>query len=346
MHLSISSWPLSTRPYWPTEQWHSRPPRASGVDEQRLTAVIDYGRSHLPNLQSLLVVHQGYIISEYYYPGSDHRRVQRLHSATNSVTTALLGVVLARRALRNLDQPLHTLLPSTEPARRAITLRHLLTMTSGIGRTDHQPDWPLDARWSPQTDDITAALTEPLVARPGTRFQYATPATQLFAPILRALVKMDIAAFAATSLFEPLGIRNWSWQRDPHGYPIMGHGLALAARDLAKIGYLYLNRGLWADKRILPAAYVVASTRPQHSGGWPMYVPYGYLWWVTEIRGQAAFYAAGHGEQYVYIIPGLDTVIVLTGDDAVEARDYQGHRALIEEWIVPILADSTISKAR
>jgi CubicO group peptidase (beta-lactamase class C family) len=143
-------------------------------------------------------------------------------------------------------------------------------------------------------------------------------------------------AFARAELLGPLGIatnhaleltvNHWpvtqaeletfeqatvAWPRDPQGYNFGGGGLKLPARDLAKLGYLYLNGGRWDGTQVVPADYVRASTQPQSDPG---IGDYGYQWWVTDDYGYDTFRAQGYGGQLIYVIPELDLVVVITSD--------------------------------
>jgi CubicO group peptidase (beta-lactamase class C family) len=120
---------------------------------------------------------------------------------------------------------------------------------------------------------------------------------------------MPASEFARTFLFEPLGISTWQWPVDSGR-----DGMSLRPRDMAKLGYLYLKRGLVGGKQVVPAHFVRQSTRRQIQGGFPENEGYGYYWWVTTIKGHAAFYAGGFGGQYILMVPDLDVVIVITSN--------------------------------
>jgi CubicO group peptidase (beta-lactamase class C family) len=104
-----------------------------------------------------------------------------------------------------------------------------------------------------------------------------------------------------------------AWPRDPQGYHYGGGFLKLPARDLAKLGYLYLNGGRWDRTQVVPADYVAASTRPQSDPPQDL-GDYGYQWWVTNETGHDSFSALGFGGQLIQVIPDLDLVVVITSD--------------------------------
>jgi CubicO group peptidase (beta-lactamase class C family) len=126
------------------------------------------------------------------------------------------------------------------------------------------------------------------------------------------------------------------WKVSGQGDSTGGFGAHFTARDLAKLGLLYLAGGCWDGERLLPEAYVAASTRWQSGGGWPEHAPYGYLWWVPVREGneaQHAYYGSGYGGKYLYVVPQLDLVIVLLSTS--EQGPGEGQRNLITRYILP-----------
>jgi CubicO group peptidase (beta-lactamase class C family) len=142
-------------------------------------------------------------------------------------------------------------------------------------------------------------------------------------------------------LFAPLGIASdeqdgFAWETDPQGYYIGGAGMRLKARDAAKIGYLYLNKGQWDGVQIIPSDYAYEATRAHSRGGPPEAESYGYHWWVTEQDGYHSFFAAGFGGQYIQVIPDLDLVLVIFAPDAPSIGVY--HRNFIASlFVIPAI---------
>jgi CubicO group peptidase (beta-lactamase class C family) len=125
--------------------------------------------------------------------------------------------------------------------------------------------------------------------------------------------------FAKQNLFEPLGIQSAYWHQDPQGYYIGGFGLGLSARDLAKIGFLYLNNGYWNGQSIVSEYWVKESTDQQiQAASHPIYgnFGYGYQWWVKTVDGCSSFRAWGRRGQFIAVVPELDLVIAVTSDPA------------------------------
>jgi CubicO group peptidase (beta-lactamase class C family) len=224
-----------------------------------------------------------------------------VYSVTKSVLSILIGIAIDRGQLR-LDDKLGDLLPETlqtdvDPSVRHITVRRLLTMTAGFVRSDEDPHVPLSDMWR-------WMLNGKLIAAGGAKFTYNSWSPNLLSVVLDRATKQTGAGFAQESLFDPLDIRNYAWPFDAEGHLVGDTGLSLTARDMAKIGQLYLNRGRWGDARIVSENYVADSTARHTQGGPPVNASYGYLWWIEP--GQAgidAFFAAGSGSQLIYVVP-------------------------------------------
>jgi CubicO group peptidase (beta-lactamase class C family) len=140
---------------------------------------------------------------------------------------------------------------------------------------------------------------------------------------------MSTLQFADAVLFQPLGITSRRWATDREGVNIGGIGLALTPRDMAKIGFLYLNQGIWDGQQIVSPAWVQFTTSPQPGNPAQPNMPgYGYGWWVYEMHGQRVYYASGYGGQFIFVLPAFDMVVVMTGDENVpppvhDANTYQ-----------------------
>jgi CubicO group peptidase (beta-lactamase class C family) len=247
-------------------------------------------------------------------------------SGAKSFTCALVGIALQEGFLHSVDERLVDFADyavwNTDPQIERITLKHLLTMTSGLHWGDHPAE--VD-RWLQSDGWLRRAFELPVVHEPGTTFAYK-PDPRLVAWIVSQATRMAASKFARTYLFEPLGISTWQWPID-----LGRDGISLRPRDMAKLGHLYLNRGLWGNKRVVRAHFVDQATRRQVQGGFPENEGYGYYWWVTRIQGHTTFYAGGFGGQYILVVPELDTVMVITSDPD---RPHLENRTIIGERVV------------
>lgn len=323
------------RDYWPTDGWRDAAPASQGIDSAVLGAALAHLARDYPAVQSILVVRHGYVVAERYFGGHDSTERFDLRSATKSIVSALVGIALDRKMLHSVDQPIASLLPEyfladdVDPRERHITLRHLLTMTSGL-------DWDeasAGAYFVGTGDWASAILGRPMVAEPGRRFAYSSGNAHLLAMVIARATKGTPLAFANAQLFAPLGFQLglFDWLTDPQGVNAGGAGLRLSTREMAKIGWLYANEGCWAGTAILPAAWVRASTTKQSDPG-PNAAGYGYLWWISKaIPG--AYAAIGYGGQYIIVDPALDAVIAVTADPR---RGESRHLEVIAQEIVPL----------
>jgi CubicO group peptidase (beta-lactamase class C family) len=349
------------RDYWPTAGWRTAPPAEAGMDPKALT-VLDTNVAYHPQLRSLLVVRHGYLVYERYWNG-DAGTGQEAFSVTKSFTAALVGIALRDHHLKSLNQTVGELLaahlpPRADPRLAKVTVQQLLTMTSGLaGDTppDGNPD--LTYRLYDSRDWVRHILERKLVSKPGTTFAYSNASSHLLSAIVADTTGQTTLEFAHAKLFSPLGIHaehafqpvgvafptpaeerayeqaKVAWVTDPQGYHSGFAGLKLPARDLAKLGYLYLNGGRWDGVQVVPAGYVRASTQRQsHPPAGHRFDGYGYQWWVTSEHGHPSFVAVGYGGQFIQVIPDLDLVVVITSD-AENGRD--DAQQLVGEAIVP-----------
>lgn len=306
-----------------------------GVDATVLAQLVtEIREQRLSNLHSVLVIKNGKLVFEEYFEGPDEQRgrslgsvrfdrttLHDLRSVTKSITSALVGLAVGRGLVGPSDlltSHLPDLRELATGAKAGLSVKHLLTMTSGL-------EW--DERTYPYTDprnsetamdlagsSVRYVLTQDLVAEPGTRFQYCGGCTMLLAAVVREATGKDLDAFADEMLFRPLGITEFEWLHHTDGLPIAASGLRLRPRDVAKIGYLYVNDGRWKGEQILPSPWVEESTRKHiHLDS---IAGYGYQWWVDAepIHGVSVDIpiARGNGGQRIYVVRELDLVVVIT----------------------------------
>jgi len=192
-----------------------------------------------------------------------------------------------------------------------MTLEHLLTMSSGLDCHADQGEVTLRQMWQ-QPDWVQFTLDLPMIEEPGSRFEYCSPGSHLLSAIIQENTHTSTEAFAKEHLFKQLGISDYSWPANNLGVNNGWGRLRMKPHDLVKIGYLYLNNGLWDEEQILSPEWVHAATK-KHSSPPPEFEPwdgYGYQWWVYSL----GFYSArGRGSQYISVIPEKDMVVVFTG---------------------------------
>lgn len=297
-----------------------------------------------PLLSALLVVHRGAIVFERYYNGLTQDQPFLAWSVAKSVTGIGVGIALREGLLTGVGQTLGTLIPERIPAGvdprvAGITVEQLLTMTAG---------WEWDGRINFQrhaeTDDLDLDLTRTLVFDPGVCFEYDNGCSNLLSYIIQSLSGETMADYLQPRLFDPLGIARPTWLTTEDGATRGAGGLDLTARDLAKLGYLFLRGGRWDTTRIVDQEWVASSTSVQSSGTSDMTganisygSAYGYHWWIRQYDGYPAYYASGYGGQLIYVVPDLDLVVV-TGVTPIAADQPERQQIpvpFIDELIVP-----------
>lgn len=314
---------------------------ASEFDNDQASLLEKEITTNYPNLFSLLVLKDNTIIYEKYFQGHNADTYTHVFSVTKSVKSSLIGIALEKGMVKSLDQPLADYLPGyfIDPVQRnkkEITIRQALTMTAGITPTDASID-----TWFKHEDWFGYTLDQPLEETPGTKFTYNTGLTHLLSGVLTNASGMSTRDFADRYLFSQLNITNYRWDTDPKGYYGGGHLLYLTPRDMAKFGSLYLNRGQWEGKQIVPADWVAESIKEQVKVD--EHESYGYLWWIYSIRDEIngrdlpAFAARGLGGQYIVVIPDRKLTVVLTCDNTKRSRDRSDVSSLIEKFILKAL---------
>ncbi|HXF41570.1 MAG TPA: serine hydrolase [Blastocatellia bacterium] len=320
--------------YYPTSQWRTSSPSEQGLDAKILKKLVKRIRKNkIAAIDSLLVVRNGYLVVDEYFNGSRPDYLHTLQSDTKSVTSLLIGIAAQQGLISSLDQevlgffPEYRRIRNVDDLKSAMTLRDLLTMRTGLdwGEDPYQGS-PLFQLNNCQCDWLKFVLDWPMRETPGTRFEYNSGGVILLGGVIRNVSGMPTDVFAQQKLFDPLGITQVRWYYgEPDNLPHMGGGLNMKARDMAKLGYLVLKKGLWEDRQIVSREWLDESMQhhvrnPRTFGSHP--VDYGYLWWLLPLDGagrdqgeQADVYtAAGARDQWIFVIPRYDMVVVVTGD--------------------------------
>jgi CubicO group peptidase (beta-lactamase class C family) len=290
-----------------------------------------------PSVHSVIVVKDGATLAEWYFEGQDEIRgrsqgrvkfgpdtLHDIRSATKSIVSLLFGIAVEERAIPSLDAPVLDYFPEYRdlqtPERRAIRLRDLLTMTSGL-HWDEDTHPYTDSRNSETAMDLARdrlrfVLSQKLEARPGTRWRYSGGDVAVIAAVLERATKRTLADYAREKLFTPLGINRFEWLQDARGTYLAASGLRMLPRDMAVIGQMMLDGGAYRGRQIVARDWVAASTT-QHSvldTAPGCGTAYGYFWWLgPACPADVAWYAAiGNGGQRIFVVPGNRLVIVVT----------------------------------
>ncbi|MDH6263737.1 serine hydrolase [Bradyrhizobium sp. BR13661] len=283
--------------------WVMTVPEKQGLNTALLCAM-DEGISggKLANVDDIVVIRHGVLVFERYYDyphqmNYDATTRHNGYSMTKSVVSLLVGVAMDRGLIKDLDAPISSYLPDYAGLRAwdkdRMTLRHLLTMSAGLGT-----ERALGVSF--QYDNVS--------------FQYNNAETELIGTILKKVTGKGVDVLAQENIFAPLGIEDVAWYRNPvSGLPTSSYGLSLRPRDWAKIGQLVLNRGAWDGKQIVSASWIERSTA-EHIKTDKAAFGYGYQWWIghsPDSTGTIEWAAAlGFNSQKTIIIPSLDMVVV------------------------------------
>ena len=276
-----------------------------------------------------------------WHPFYKHGTLHTMQSVSKSFTSALVGIAIARGELPPVETKVLPFLdgfrlPGTDARRSDMTLAHVLTMTTGIKWDESTVTYtdPANscANMEKSQDWIQFVLDQPMAEPPGTKFVYNSGATELLSYLIKKGTGKQAHEYASEQLFAPLGITDTYWKTTPTGLADTEGGLYLAARDLAKLGYLYLHDGVWDGKRLLPESWVKASTSPQVDTrpGVDRSRRYGYQWWVLPYGkdGTYAYAALGYGGQRLIVVPEHDLIAVFTGWNIYESPEFAPYDAL------------------
>ena len=314
------------RDYWPTNGWRTAAPEDHGMDPEKLKVAEQFAEN-MTNAWSVLVVKDGYIVSENYYKNGGQNKAYEIASATKSVTSTLVGIAIDKGFIESAEQPICELMPEyfsddADDWRNEITLKDSLTMTWGYdwpGDYDlGNPDHPI-YEWMVAEDRFEYALTREQGTIPGDNFIYDSSSSHFLSGVIADNTGMSTLEFANKYLFGPLGIKkengeSVAWKTDNQGYQEGGFGLELTPRQMAKIGFLLLNEGFWEYQQVVSKDWVENATKAQVDASLPGtpegLVKYGYQWW-TNAEG-TSYHALGYGGQMILVIPEVDMVIVLT----------------------------------
>ncbi|UCF41557.1 MAG: serine hydrolase [Gemmatimonadota bacterium] len=299
---------------------------------------------------SVLVARRGKLVVEEYFYGFDRDTWHDMRSASKTVTSTLIGLAVqeghieSSRATALQFFPRYRRYANWDERKAEITVRDLLTMSSGLDADDSDPNSvAAEGRYQSQTrqpDWIRLALDAPMIADPGSQPLYGGANPLILGGILAQAVEEPVEWFAHRTLFAPLGIGHYKFLVDPTGVVYMGGGLHLRPRDMAKYGQLYLDGGVWQGRRILAEEWVRESwgkygrLAPLDRNGHQ----YGYLWWHHQYqvgdRTIETVEARGMGGQYIFVVPSLELVAVITSGNYRTDRTRQPEE-ILRRFILP-----------
>jgi len=310
-------------------------PETQGVDSVGVRAFVEAADREVKSMHSFMLVRHGQVVAEAWWKPESAEKPHQLWSLSKSFTSTAVGLAVEEGKLELEDKVL-SFFPDQAPAEvpanlAAMTVKDLLTMTGGqakevkLGMTDTVP-------W------VQAFLAQPVPHEPGTHFLYNTPGTHLLSAIVRKVTGQTVLDYLQPRLFGPLGMGHPEWPASPQGNTLGGWGLKVRTGDIAKFGQLYLQKGMWQGKQLVPAAWVEQATAkqvpndagkadPEHSD-WAQ--GYGFQFWRCRHGG---FRGDGKDGQFCVVLPEQDAVIALTADTG----DMQKELNVVWDYLLPAL---------
>ena len=320
--------------------WQTGTPEELGLNTSMLNTAVSQASAQ-GFINSLLVIRNGKIAVEKYFNGRNASSYQTIRSVSKSFLSALVGIAVSKTIL-NLDQKMIDLFPEyrssvTDTNINNITLRHLITMRSGIkGDEEFYSAFTQSSNW------IRTIISSQLNFQPGTKALYTTAGTHLVSGMLTKVSGISTKSFAENYLLNQMGIDVNDWVQDPQGIYFGGNDMFFTTRNMAALGLLYLNNGNLNGNQIISPEWINSSL--QYSGGsnivWGRLTEggYGYMWWLGKLSGKNVFFALGHGGQYVLCVPDYDLIVAVNSDPYVDWNTADEH----ERKVLEIIADYII----
>jgi CubicO group peptidase (beta-lactamase class C family) len=308
-------------------------PEEQGVSSSDLLAFVEAADKEIDSLHSFMLVRHGHVVAEGWWSPYDAHTRHSLFSLSKSFTSTAVGLAIAEGKLALDDAVLKFFDDApAEPSGnlKAMRVSDLLRMSTG---QQAEPKRTTDEPWT------KTFLAEPVPFKPGTHFLYNTSATYMLSAIVQKATRMTVLDYLRPRLFDPLGISGPTWEVSPEGITAGGYGLSIRTEDIARFGQLFLQKGQWQGRQLVPAEWVEAATARQTSTGsspssdWDQ--GYGYQFWRSRhgaYRGDGAF------GQFCVVLPELDVVIAITSG----VPDMQSVLNLVWDKLLPAFKPSPL----
>lgn len=302
-------------------------PEAQSVSSAGIRAFVEAADAQVDTMHSFMLMRHGQVIAEGWWKPESANKPHVLYSLSKGFTSSAVGLAVAEEKL-SIDDPVLKFFPDEAPAQpsdklKAMRVRDLLTMSTG-----HQTE----PKFTPDEPWVKTFLAHPVEHKPGTHFLYNSPGTYMCSAIVQKLTDGTVLDYLRPRLFEPLGIEGAEWSTSPQGVSTGGWGLFLKTEDIAKFGQLYLQKGQWNGKQLIPAAWIKQATAKQVSNGsdpskdWDQ--GYGFQFWRCR---HGAFRGDGAFGQFCIVLPEQDAVVVISAD----TKDMQAQLNLVWDKLLP-----------
>ncbi len=313
-------------------------PEAQGVSSAALLGFIDEAEAKINALHGVVIVRHGQVIAEGWWSPYAAEEPHLMFSLSKSFTSTAVGLAIADGKF-SVDDPVLKFFPEEVPEKpsnylKAMRVRDLLTMSTG-----HHAEDIATFPFASEESLVRKFLALPVAHKPGTLFIYNTPATYMLSAIVQKVTGQTVLEYLRPRLFEPLGIDNPTWEASKQGISLGGYGLSIRTEDIAKFGQLYLQKGLWNGKQLVPKAWTETATSRWMSNGssptsdWDQ--GYGFQFWRCR---NGAFRGDGAHGQFCVVLPEQDAVVAITAG----TRDLQGVLNVVWDKILPALQAGTL----
>ena len=298
-----------------SDGWSTASPSDAGMDSVKLDSAYRrlYTSGDFTSARSMVVVRRGKLVGEAYCTDLlDRTRPNAIWSCTKSVTSLVTGFALRDGYIDSLDDPIEKYLPqqlNKHPEHKGITIRNLLTMRAGIDFNAGLDEQTGQLLSEIPDDCVDYILSNKQIDAPGPVFSYNNGVPTLLSAVIQSRAAMNLGDYARKKLFEPLGISNYKWDNYRDGVTLGAYGLWMIPRDLAKIGWMVCDTGKWAGRQIVSPDWIWQSATGIMATTTSLY---GFYWWID--AGAQCVYMAGHGGQFVFVVPEKQLVVVITSD--------------------------------
>lgn len=322
----------------------------SGINLKLLQQMADSIKANkITNTHSVLIVRNNKLVYEKYFYGYNAQIPHDMRSASKALTSAFIGIAIDKGLLKNVHQHLYDFLPEKynytlrkDKRKKEITLHSLLTMSSGLDAIDFgtkRNSIASEDNYQNTSNWLKTVLEAPMINEPATHAYYGSANAFLLGIVLQSVVKEPVEYFMNDNLLKPLGISNYIIPSDDKGHPYFAGGMYLTPRSMLKFGQLYLNKGIWKGKRILPEKWIEKSIKKyfvlENTDDKSVF---GYLLWhhTYNINGKKinSIEARGAGGQVIFMFPSLGIVAAITSGNFHNGRYWQPQE-IMEDYILP-----------
>ncbi len=275
--------------------------------------------------KSFLVIKNDSILFEKYFDGYDKNSLSNSFSVAKSIVTSMMGKAIMEGKIKGLDQPVSDYFEQYESGlSNELTVGDLAAMSSGMDWSEKYYSVINITSESYFTDDLRSViLRQKIIDKPGKSFRYSSGDTQLLGMVIEKATGVSLTEYLTEKFWNPMGAENtalWQLDSDEYGMEKAYCCIASTARDFARFGKLYINKGLWGDQEILDSSFVELATKPVFESS-PYY---GYGWWLYNYEGKKVFTMNGHRGQFVISFPDENIIIVRQGDFNEKGRVSNG----------------------